>query len=132
MNRITVDFRSNDLKDKELPKGYKEYVGIEGARLSLDQKQRLAIARAIVFKPRVLLVDDAILKFNQSGASKVKTALENAMSENTAIIFTERVNYASRLVEKMLVIEQGKVVESGSYDELVALNGVFCKLIMNE
>ena len=54
------------------------------------------------------------------------------MSENTAIIFTERANYASRLVEKLHVIENGKVVESGSYDELVALNGALCKLIMNE
>lgn len=132
MNRITIDFRDSSLKDKELPKGYNEYVGVDGARLSLDQKQRLSIARAIVYKPRVLLVDDTILKYNQSGAAKVKTALENAMKENTAILFTERVNYASRLVEKLLVIEQGKVVETGSYDELLALNGVFCKLVMNE
>ena len=60
MNRITIDFRDNSLKDKELPKGYNEYVGVDGARLSLDQKQRLSIARAIVYKPRVLLVDDLL------------------------------------------------------------------------
>lgn len=106
-----IDYRDNALKDKDLVNGYYEDVGIEGCRLSVDQKQRIAIARAIVFKPRVLLVDDAILNYNQSGAIKVKTALENAMKENTAILFTERANYASRLVDQIFVIEQGKVVE---------------------
>ena len=127
-----LDRRDEVLKDKELAKGFYEQVGIEGCRLSVDQKQRLSIARAIVFKPRVLLVDDAILNFNKDGAGKVKIALENAMRENTAILFTERANYASRLVEKIFVIENGKVVEDGSYSELVALNGALCRLIMNE
>ena len=127
-----LDRRDEVLKDKELAKGFYEQVGIEGCRLSVDQKQRLSIARAIVFKPRVLLVDDTILNFNKNGAGKVKIALENAMKENTAILFTERANYASRLVEKIFVIENGKVVENGSYSELVALNGALCRLIMNE
>jgi len=73
-----------------------------------------------VFKPRVLLVDDAILNYNQSGALKVKTALENAMKENTAILFTERANYASRLVDHIFVMEQGRLAEQGSYNELIA------------
>lgn len=73
-----------------------------------------------MFKPRVLLVDDAILNYNQSGALKVKTALENAMKENTAILFTERANYASRLVDHIFVMEQGRLAEQGSYNELIA------------
>lgn len=106
-----IDYRDQALKDKDLINGYSEQAGIEGCRLSIDQKQRIAIARAIVFKPRVLLVDDAILNYNQAGALKVKTALENAMKENTAILFTERANYASRLVDQIFVIEGGKVAE---------------------
>ena len=80
----------------------------------------------------MLLVDDAILNFNKNGAGKVKTALENAMKDNTAILFTERANYASRLVEQIFVIENGKVVENGSYNELLAQNGALCRLIINE
>ena len=113
-----IDHRAEALADADLDPGYYQQVGAEGCRLSADQKQRLAIARAIVFKPKVLLVDDAILGYNETGEQKVRTALENAMKENTAILFTERANYASRLVDKLFVIEDGKIVEEGSFQEL--------------
>lgn len=127
-----IDHRAQELADVDLGPGYHQQVGAEGCRLSVDQKQRLAIARAVVFKPKVLLVDDAILGYNESGEQKVKTALENAMKENTAILFTERANYASRLVDKLFVIEDGKIAEEGSFQELQARNGALARLIMNE
>jgi ABC-type multidrug transport system fused ATPase/permease subunit len=118
--------------DTELGPGYHQQVGAEGCRLSLDQKQRLAIARALVFKPKVLLVDDAILGYNEGGAQKVRVALEGAMKDNTAILFTERANYASRLVDKLFVVEHGRIVEQGSFDALKKQHGALARLIMNE
>lgn len=79
-----------------------------------------------------MLVDDAILGYNDAGEEKVRVALENAMKNNTAILFTERANYASRLVDKLFVIEEGKIVEEGSYQDLLAKNGTLARLIMNE
>jgi ATP-binding cassette subfamily C protein CydD len=62
----------------------------------------------------------------------VKQALENAMKDNTAILFTERANYASRLVDKLFVVEHGEIVEEGSFQELKTRNGPLARLIMNE
>jgi len=129
---VCIDRREEGLKDVDLGPGFYQQVGVDGCKLSLDQAQRLSIARAIVFKPKVLLVDDAILGRNERGAQKVRTALENAMKDITAILFTEKANYASRMVAKLFVVEHGKIVEKGTFAELKAEHGVLTRLIMNE
>lgn len=86
--------RDQTCRDVELPFGYQQSAGINGCKLSLDQKKRLQIARAIVFKPKVLVIDDIILGLEDEEImeDKVEKALAQAMENTTAIFFTEKPN----------------------------------------
>ena len=132
-DEIWDKLRDQSCRDVDLPLGYQQNAGIGGCKLSLDQKKRLQIARAIVFKPKVLVIDDVILGLEdeEEEEDKVEKALENAMADKTAVFFTERANYAARICQKLIVLEFGKVVEEGSFDELKSKNGALSKLIIN-
>lgn len=102
---------STELLTPDLPRGYSKTVGINGCKLSIDQKMRLQFARAVVFKPTILLVDDVTLGMEDEPEQeqKVKKALENCVKDHTAIYITERANYAARLSTHIIVLDHGKV-----------------------
>ena len=83
--------------------------------------------------PKILLVDDITLGMEDEPEQEasVKQGLENAMKEVTAIYFTERANYAARMGCHIIVLEKGRVVQQGQFDELKAQNGELSKLIIN-
>lgn len=124
--------RPSDKLTPELPKGYQKTVGINGCKLSIDQKQRLQIARALVFQPTIVLVDDVTLGMEDEPEqeAKVKQAVENCVKDHTAIYLTERANYASRLSTHIIVLDHGKVAQEGNFEELKAQNGVLSQLII--
>jgi len=111
----------------ELPQGFNTFLGERGIRLSGGQRQRIAIARAIVRDPAVLLLDEATSSLDAESERLVQDALERLMQHRTTLIIAHRLATV-RKVDQILVMDAGRIVASGSHDELVAENGLYARL----
>lgn len=113
---------------KDFPQGLDTEVGDRGIQLSGGQKQRIAIARALLKNPRILVLDEATSALDSESERLVQEALENLMEGRTSIVIAHRLS-TIRNANKILVLEQGKVVEQGTHNELVQIeNGVYANL----
>jgi ABC-type multidrug transport system fused ATPase/permease subunit len=119
-----VDERPESLKTKPLHKGFDTTCGLKGSKLSGGQKQRVAIARTIIKQPKVLLLDEATSALDEDSQKKVQGALENAMKGRTTIIIAHRMSTIEKC-DKVFVLENGKVVEEGGFQELKDKDGGF-------
>ncbi len=102
----------------ELPDGYNTVVGEQGFSLSGGQRQRLAIARAILIRPRVLILDDATSSVDASMEQEIRTALQRVMEGRTTIIISHRLSTIA-LADQVVLIDGGRVVEVGTHSELL-------------
>ncbi|KAF4977252.1 hypothetical protein FZEAL_6192 [Fusarium zealandicum] len=119
---------ADEFVDK-LPKGYDTIVGDSGARLSGGQRQRIAIARSIVRKPSILILDEATSAIDVRGERIVQAALDRVAQNRTTITIAHRLS-TIRKADRIIVLKKGKVVESGTHDSLVAMNqGVYSGLV---
>jgi ATP-binding cassette subfamily B (MDR/TAP) protein 1 len=121
------DFIVNDLGD-----GYSTQVGEKGGKLSGGQKQRIAIARAIIRKPAVLLLDEATSALDNASEKVVQAALDQIVSgsggaRGTTVSIAHRFS-TIRHADQIAVLEAGRVVERGTYDELLERGGAFARL----
>ena len=114
----------------ELPLGYDTDVGPEGALLSGGQKQRVAIARALISRPKLLVLDEATSALDATSEQVVQEALANLMKSSsfTTVMIAHRMSTV-RDMDKILVVEEGRVVEAGSHDELMQTEGVYHGLV---
>jgi len=111
----------------QLPQGFHTYLGERGVRLSGGQRQRIAIARAILRDPAVLLLDEATSSLDAESERLVQDALEQLMQARTTLIIAHRLATV-RKVDRILVMDQGRIVASGRHDELVASDGLYARL----
>ena len=110
-----------------LPDGYSSFLGEQGVRLSGGQRQRIAIARAILKNPDILLLDEATSALDAQSEQAVQKALENLMQNRTTIVIAHRLA-TIRNVDKIAVMENGKIAEIGSHNELLARSELYKRL----
>ncbi|MBP0023434.1 MAG: ATP-binding cassette domain-containing protein, partial [Roseofilum sp. SID2] len=103
---------------EQLPEGYQTWMGERGMTLSGGQRQRVAIARAVYLNPRILILDEATSALDSESESLVQEALERVMHNRTVFIIAHRLATVRR-ADRILVVEQGQIVESGTHQELL-------------
>ncbi len=113
------------------PRGLDTMVGERGITLSGGQKQRVTIARALLVDPRVLVLDDALSSVDTHTEKQILDHLDSIMEGRTTIIVTHRFNALSR-VDKIFVLDEGRLVESGTHEELCQSGGVYSQLFEHQ
>ena len=112
---------------RQLPQGYQTPLGEKGARLSGGQQQRIAIARAVLKDAPVLLLDEATSSLDAESESLLQQALQELMSNRTVIVIAHRLATVKK-VDRIVVMEQGRLVDEGAHESLVAKGGVYSRL----
>jgi ATP-binding cassette subfamily B multidrug efflux pump len=111
----------------DFPKGYETMVGERGITLSGGQKQRTALARAIVIDPRILVLDDALSAVDTYTEEEILSRLRGVMRERTSIIVSHRISTV-RDADVIFLLDEGRIAERGTHDELVGRNGLYAAL----
>ena len=111
----------------ELPEGYETKIGEKGGLLSIGQRQRIAIARALLKNPPILVLDEATSALDSESERFIQIALDNVMKDRTTFVIAHRLS-TIRNADKILVLDKGRIAEIGSHTKLYKENGIYRKL----
>src|SRR6202034_2731559 len=130
--QIEAAARTAHIADEILgfPSGFHTIVGERGVTLSGGQKQRTAIARAILRNPPILILDDALASVDTYTEEQILAGLRDAMQGRTTILIAHRISTA-RNADRIAVLVDGRIVELGTHDELLARGGYYTDLVAN-
>lgn len=110
-----------------LPEAYRTDVRERGARLSAGERQLIALARAVISRPRLILLDEATSSLDSSTEARIDEAFRRALAGRTCVLIAHRLSTAMR-ADRIVVVEEGKIAESGSHQELLAKGGRYAEL----
>jgi len=113
---------------RELEWGYDTLIGERGVRLSGGQRQRLAIARALLANPRILILDEATSNLDSESERLIHQSLERLMQGRTSFVIAHRLSTIVR-ADKIVVLDQGQIVELGTHAELMAESGRYRQMV---
>lgn len=116
---------------RDLEKGYDTLIGERGVRLSGGQRQRLAIARALLADPRILILDEATSNLDTESERLIHQSLERLMQGRSSLVIAHRLSTIAR-ADKIVVLEQGRIVETGTHHELLANSGRYRQMVESQ
>ena len=112
----------------ESPEGYDTNIGDRGTKLSGGQRQRLSIARAVLKNPEFLILDEATSALDTESEKLVQDALTNLLKGRTSVVIAHRLSTIMN-ADRIFVIDDGRIVEEGNHEQLLAQGGVYAKLV---
>jgi ATP-binding cassette subfamily B multidrug efflux pump len=112
---------------RSFPRGYESRIGERGINLSGGQKQRVAIARALAKQPEILILDDALSSVDANTEEKILGSMRSEMKKRTSIVISHRISTA-READRVIVLDDGRIVEEGRHEELVARGGIYAEM----